>query len=148
MKYTVYTDAASSTEKGLSGCAYVIFTDDMYISSDSVKVVATTNPTHAEVVSIGLAAACLIDDEALTLSKEDSVEFYSDCFSAITFCQQCLGNLGNIPSGSKVVRNSIIVLRRLAKVSNVTFQKVRGHKDRTNPNTFVDRLAKLPVRRE
>lgn len=146
MKYTVYTDAASSAEKGLSGCAYCVLTEDTYIASDSVRVPQATNPTHAEVVSIGLAAAHLID--MIELSNEDSVEFYSDCSSAIEFCKNCLATKGGVPCSALIVKNSIKVIRQLGKKCSLTFEKVHGHKNKLNPNTFVDRLAKLPVRRE
>ena len=146
MKYVVYTDAASSSQKRVSGCSYIILTDKTYVSSDSVKVNSTSNPTHAEVVSIGLAAAYAIDH--LNPSEEDEFEFFSDCFSAIKFCNQCLESTGIVPSNSRVVINSINILRKLSEKSKVVFQKVHGHKDRINPNTFVDRLAKLPLRRD
>lgn len=146
MRYTVYTDAAASAEKAFSGCGYLIFTDRTYITSESVKVEVTANPTHAEVISIGLAAAYIIDE--LNPTKEDTVTFYSDCLSAVDFIQKYIGTTKGIASTSSSVRNSIIVLRRLNKACNVILQKVHGHKDVINPNTFVDRLAKLPLRRD
>lgn len=146
MKYIVYTDAAASTEKRMSGCGYIIHTDKTFISSDSIRVVHTYNPTHAEVVSIGLAAADLIDKS--NLSKDDVVEIHTDCLSAIEFCNNHIYQDGPICCGSKVVKNSIMVLRQLAKKCKVELSKVHGHKNSHNPNTVVDRLAKLPVRRD
>lgn len=146
MRYLVYTDAAASTQKRISGCAYVIFTDKMYITSESVKVSATYNPTHAEVVSIGLAAAYIVDN--MKVDQGDTVTIFSDCLSAIDFCKAHLDSGGSVASPSKVVRNSILVLRQLSEMCKVNFQKVHGHKDAVNPNMFVDRLAKLPLRRE
>lgn len=146
MKYTVYTDAAASLDKGLSGCGYCILTDDMYIASDSIRLTQTTNPTHAEVVSIGLVAACLIDE--VEVKKGDEVVIFSDSSSAIEFCENCLATGGIIPCSAVIVVNSIKVLRRLGSYCTISFEKVHGHKDKLNPNTFVDRLAKLPIRRE
>jgi ribonuclease HI len=146
MRYTVYTDAAASAQKKFSGCAYLIFTDKIYITSESVKMTATYNPTHAEVVSLGLAAAYICDK--LDVDENDTVVFYSDCLSAVDFVQSYIGNTKGIASTSSVVRNSVIVLRKLSKRCNVVLQKVHGHKNSINPNTFVDRLAKLPLRRD
>lgn len=146
MKYVIYTDAASSVQKRMSGCSFIIMTDVNYISSDSVKVNSTHNPTHAEVVSIGLAAAYAIDK--LNPTEDDEFEFYSDCLSAIEFCIENVKTNKVVPCGSKVVVNSMKVIRELCNCSRVTFQKVHGHKDKINPNTFVDRLAKLPLRRD
>lgn len=146
MKYIVYTDAAVSPNNGLSGCGYCILTDDTYIASDSVRVTQTTNPTHAEVVSIGLAAAHLLDE--VNLQGGDLIEFNSDCLSAVEFCKKYARGNAYVPCSAEVVRNSMAIVRRLARKYCVEFHKVHGHKDKLNPNTFVDRLAKLPVRRE
>lgn len=146
MKYIVYTDAAVSPGNGVSGCGYCILTDDTYVDSDSVRVTQTTNPTHAEVVSIGLAAACLIDK--VDLQDGDCIEFNSDCLSAVEFCKRYSHNKSYVPCSAEIVRNSMAIIRKLAKDYSVEFHKVHGHKDKLNPNTFVDRLAKLPVRRE
>lgn len=146
MKYLVYTDAAASEKKYISGCAYLIITDRMYISSDSVRVTASVNPTHAEVVSIGLAAAYLIDN--VELSADDVVTINSDCLSAVEFCRAHINTTGGVNCSSPMVRNSIVVIRELGSRCKVVFQKVHGHKDVLNPNMFADRLAKLPLRRD
>lgn len=146
MRYLVYTDAAASTQKHISGCSFIILTDSTYIASDSVRVAATSNPTHAEVVSIGLAAAYLLDNNVL--SNEDVVMINSDCLSAVEFCRENMDKTGGVNCSARVVQNSIVVLRRLNKQCKVVFQKVHGHKDVLNPNMIADRLAKLPLRRD
>lgn len=147
MKYIVYTDAAASVPKDISGCSYLILTDSLYIHSDSIRVRGLTNPKQAETISIGLAAAHLIDN--VKLEAGDTVEFNVDSFSAIQFCSDALADHSSIVMcGAKQVINSIKVLRLLDDKCNINFQKVRGHKERINPNTFVDRLAKIAIRRE
>lgn len=146
MKYIIYTDAAASKPKNILGCSYLILTEATYIDSDSIKIDGNTNPKQAETISIGLAAAYMLDN--VELSKEDVVTFYVDSFSAIEFCEDALKSNRTIPCGEIKVVNSMKVLRRLAKQCQVGFQKVHGHKERLNPNTVVDRLAKLAIRRD
>lgn len=146
MKYLIYTDAAASAQKHASGCSYIILTDKMYITSESVMVTSTSNPTHAEVVSIGLAAAYIVDN--IDVSQDDLVIIYSDCLSAVQFCREYIATTGGINCSARVVQNSIVVLRKLNSMCRVVLQKVHGHKDVLNPNMIVDRLAKLPLRRD
>lgn len=145
MKYVIYTDAAASANMNLIGCAYLILTDDSYIASESVKITDNSNPTYAEVVSVGLAAAYMLDN--VELAADDSVTYYSDCLSAVEFCRAHMNNGEIIKCSSTIVRNSIKVTRLLGSKCKVAFQKVHGHKNTLNPNTVVDRLAKLPLRR-
>lgn len=146
MKYTIYTDAAASEPKNISGCSYLILTDDSYIHSDSIRIRGLTNPKQAETISIGLAAAYLIDN--VEMKDEDVVEFNVDSFSAIEFCSDALKDDRTIVCSAKQVVNSIKILRQLNDRCTINFQKVRGHKERINPNTFVDRLAKIAIRRD
>lgn len=146
MKYIIYTDAAASDPKNILGCSYLILTESTYVDSDSIKIEGMTNPKQGETISIGLAAAYMLDN--MELSKEDVITFHVDSFSAIEFCENALKSNKPIPCGETKVVNSMKVLRRLAKRCTITFQKVHGHKKRLNPNTVVDRLAKLAIRRD
>lgn len=146
MRYTVYTDAAASVPKNISGCSYLILTEDSYVHSDSIRVNGLTNPKQAETISIGLAAAYLIDN--VTIENDDVVEFNVDSFSAIQFCGEALNQDRKVTCSARQVVNSIKVLQRLNKKCKLNFQKVRAHKERINPNTFVDRLAKIAIRRD
>lgn len=146
MIYTVYTDAAASAEKKRSGCAYVIFTDKQFVVADSVRVDLTYKPTHAEIIAIGLAAAKFIDK--INVKPGDVVQINSDCMFAVDLCRQLMDNDAPVHIKSPAVKNSIQVLRQLYQKCNVTIHKVHGHKDVVNPNMFVDRLAKLPIRRD
>lgn len=145
MKYIIYTDAAASKPKEILGCSYLILTEATYIDSDSISIPGNTNPKQAETISIGLAAAYMVDN--VELSKGDLVTFYVDSFSAIQFCEDALKSNKGIPCSEPKVVNSMKVLRQLKKKCEIEFEKVHGHKDRLNPNTIVDRLAKLAIRR-
>lgn len=145
MRYIVYTDGASSHESKTAGCSYLILTDKTYIISDSVKLDGSFNPTHAETISVGLAAAYFLDSVELT--PKDVIEFNIDCASTIDFYKSYIGNNDKIRSNKKAVVNSVQVVRDLNNRCTIRFQKVRGHKSVINPNTFVDRLAKLAIRR-
>ena len=145
MKYVVYTDGAYAQGKALGGCSYIILTDTHYISSDSTTLKQIGNPTNAETVAVGLAAAYLLDEKKVT--ENDSVEFKIDCLSTVTFCTKNVNTSGKVFSNNKKVIASIQVIRKLAKTCPVTFEKVKAHKNVLSPNTVADRLAKLAIRR-
>lgn len=145
MKYVVYTDGAGSIERKMIGCSYLILTETRYISSDSISVKNLDNPTYAETISVGLAAAYLLDN--VELSSADIVEFNIDCLSTIDFYRAYVNNNNAVRSRIKQIVNSVAIVRQLTEKCTVRFQKVRAHKNTINPNTYVDRLAKLAVRR-
>lgn len=146
MRYIVYTDGAYSQNKELGGSSYLIITDTHYISSDSTTLLKISNPTNAETVAVGSAAAYLLD--VVKITNEDVVEFHIDCLSTVTFCNKNVNMTGKVFSNNPKVVAAVKDIRRLAKVCKVTFEKVRGHKNIMNPNTVVDRLAKLAIRRD
>jgi hypothetical protein len=145
MRYMVYTDGAGSNDRNVIGCSYIILTDDNYINSGSIKLNGMSNPTHAETISVGLAAAYFIDNEEL--SPDDIIEFNIDCASTIDFYNTYLDNEDTVRTNVPAIFNSVRVVRTLRNKCKVRFQKVRGHKNVINPNTYVDRLAKLAIRR-
>lgn len=145
MRYTVYTDGAGSAEKNVAGCSYLILTETDYINSESIRLKGVANPTHAETISVGLAAAYFIDN--VELNPDDVVEFNVDCASTIDFYNKYISTTGKVRTNVKAIVNSVFVARQLMTKCNVKFQKVRGHKSVINPNTYVDRLAKLAIRR-
>ncbi len=147
MRYNVYTDGACTKQKGISGCAYIILTNDTYVSSHKQVLTGVTNPTQAETIGIGLAAKHMLRD--IPLTKEDIVEFNTDCFSSIKFCREFVFQKPKSTVRSKVaeVRIAMEDVRQLSKVCTVRFSKVKGHKDSMNPNTFVDRLCKIAIRK-
>lgn len=146
MKYIVYTDGAYSQDKSLGGSSYLIITDTEYISSNSTTLMQIGNPTNAETVAVGSAASYLLNEVKVT--SEDVVEFHIDCLSTVTFCNKNARASGKVFSNNQKVIASIKIIRKLAKTCEVTFEKVRGHKSVMNPNTVVDRLAKLAIRRD
>ncbi len=146
MRYIVYTDGACSVDKNIGGCAYLILADTDFISMESIPIPGVANPTHAETIAIGLAAAYFIDSG--DLSKDDVIEFNVDCQGAITFCKKYYNNVDNVRSNIKQIRASIKILRKLAGLCSIEFKWVRGHKGYSNPNMCVDRLAKLAIWRD
>ena len=146
MKYTIYTDGAYTQIKNLCGCSYLILTDTHYIHSDSVTLLDVSKPTNAETVSVGLAAEYLLDN--VHLEKDDVVTFNIDCLSTISFCKKYVNEKGIVMSNSSKVITAIGTLRALSRKCKVRFEKVHGHKKVINPNTYVDRLAKIAIRRD
>lgn len=146
MLYRVYTDGSGSDLQKIIGAAYLILTEDTYICHGSATVRGIDNPTYAETIAVGLAAQDLLDSNKLT--KEDEIVFYIDCVSTIKFCKKLCkrdpeANISSIP----LVKASITIVRELCKTCKVSFEKVRSHQDKVNPNTFVDKLAKFCIRR-
>lgn len=146
MRYVIYSDGASSTEKNMIGCGYLVLTENTYVASDNIRIKGQSNPTQAETISVGLAAAYAMDN--LDLHKDDTIEFYIDCAPTIDFINKYIGNNDRVYSSNKQVIASVNVVRELCKRCNVELLKVRGHKVKKNPNTYVDRLAKLSIRGE
>lgn len=144
MKYTVYTDGAYRSEDKVAGCSYLIITPTRYISSNSHKVDGIDSATLAETMAVALSAMYLLNNTELT--KDDVVEFNIDCLSTIDFYNNHAFSNGSIMSKVPAIRSAVGVVRRLAKICNVSFEKVKGHKNKIGPNTFVDRLAKIAVR--
>lgn len=146
MRYKVFTDGAASNEKNVAGCAYLILTETDYVQSESVQLKGLSNPTHAETISVGLAAAYFVD--SVKLNPDDEIEFNTDCIAAMEFYREHAFNTGVIKSGTAEIIASVKIVRQLSKKCKIRFQKVKGHKKVINPNTYVDRLAKLAIRRE
>ena len=144
MRYIVYSDGASSVEKNIIGCGFLIITESHYIASDNVKIKGQSNPTQAETIGVGLAAAYIVDN--LKLDADDTIEFYTDCAPTIEFINKYIGNRDKVFSNNRQVVASINIIRKLAKQYKVEVNKVKGHKVQMNPNKFVDRLAKLSIR--
>lgn len=146
MRYIVYTDGAGDNEQNKAACSYLVYTNNTFISKDYKSINGISNPTHAETIAVGLVAGFLAEN--LDLKKTDLVEFNVDCVSTIEFCiKYAIENPEeSIPSREKLVVISIQLLRKLNELCKVKIYKVRGHKSIINPNSYVDRLAKLGVR--
>ena len=145
MRYIVYTDGSGSNEKNVAGCSCLILTETSYVNSESVSIKGVSNPTHAETISVGLAAAYFIDN--VDLKPDDTIEFNIDCVSTIEFYNRWAKTNKKVRSNVVPIINSVFIVRKLTQKCNVVFQKVKGHKSSINPNTYVDRLAKLAIRR-
>lgn len=145
MDYVVYADGAYSLDTKKAGCAYCILTKDTYVASDSIRVDNIDSSAHAETVSIGLACAYLLDSNIL--KPEDSVMIKTDSQSAIDFCTMCI-ETKRTPSSNHVVRGAMTILIQVSEKCSLSFTKDFGHKNVLCPNTYVDRLAKIAIRRD
>ena len=138
MKYTIYADGSYSAEQQRAGCGYLILTGRNYIDSAAVKVNCKT-PTHAEILAVGLAIKYLIDN--IELNKTDVVEFNTDCIHVIEFYEKYKKEGAKRRSGE--LTDCVKNMARLSELCETRICKVRGHKNSLNPNTIVDRLAKI-----
>ena len=145
MTYTVYTDGAYSEVKKVVGCAYLITTDKTFVSCDSVRVETESSPTQAEMLAVGLACAYFIDN--CNLSEEDEIVFNIDSLYAVKLCNEYKSSFKGKYIKYEVDKRTLKLLQKLSKICKVEIRKVKGHKDKLNSNMFVDRLAKVAVRR-
>ena len=145
LQYNIYTDGAGSNTNNCVGSSYCIITDCIFIGSGFTKIEGLDNPTHAETIAVGLALAYL--DSYTRLSPDDIVYVNTDCLAVIKFCNDYMNNDNSVRTKIPEVRATIAVVRGVAKKCRLRFRKVKGHKDQINPNTHVDRLAKLAIRR-
>ena len=147
MKYVVYTDGAGDKANDSIGCAYLIITDTTYIDSSYFNIKGMSNPTQAETIAVGLAAGWIVEN--LKLTKEDSVEFYIDCASTIEYCNKFAvkNQVKNFKNKIQHVKLAIELLQQLVEITEVELHKIKAHKSRVNPNSYMDRLAKLAIRR-
>lgn len=145
MTYTVYTDGAYSEVKKVVGSSFLIITEDTFIACDSVRVETDASPTQAEMFAVGLACAYLIDN--CNIEKDDEVIFNIDSLYTVKMCNEYKESFKGKYIKYKVEKNSLTAIQQLARLCNVEIRKVRGHKDKLNSNMFVDRLAKVAVRR-
>ena len=145
MQYNVYTDGAGSNINNSVGSSFCIITDTVFVGSGFVKKVGIDNPTHAETIAVGLALTYL--NKYTELGPDDIVYIHTDCLAVIKFCSSYMDNNDGVKSNIPEVRSTISIIRGINKKCRLRFKKVRGHKDYINPNTYVDRLAKLAIRR-
>lgn len=143
MFYSVYTDGAGSDVNNVVGCAYCILTDTTFIQAGCTKLSGMCNPTHAETISVGLALSHILSN--IELKPEDTIQINTDCMAVVNFCESYIGNNDPIRSNVSQVRSTIKVLRAATNQCNIRFRKVKAHKNFLNPNTYVDRLAKLAM---
>ena len=102
-----------------------------------------SNPTNVETIAVGMAAARLID----IVQEGDSVDFKIDCLSTVDYCRKSMTTEAIYSKLPKVIK-AIKTIRKLESKCRVSFDKVRGHKNSLNPNTIVDRLSKIAIRRD
>ena len=143
MKYYVYTDACSSAERKKSSYGFLILTDDRYITSDGGALTMCT-PTYAEDYAIGLACQYITDN--IDINEDDIVTVYTDCAAAIKLFKTLLKVENFKERDNDLASKSITRARVLSSKCKFRFYKVKGHRDKLNPNTFVDRIAKVYLR--
>ena len=146
MKYKVFTDGSSYTEKNMIGVSYVILTETDFIVSDSTSISGFANPAYAETIAIGFAARYL--NTEMNLTKDDTVIFYTDCVNAIKHVSKyglCTTNKYYV-NKNKNVEAAIKSIKVLTKNTNVSIQKVHGHKVSLNPNSYVNRLCRITIK--
>ena len=145
MEYYIYTDGAASSERNVIGCAYFIMTSETFIHTNTVRVENCNNPTQAETIAIGVATMYMLKN--VEFKDGDTVGFYSDCLSTIEFCKKYIDNDLEVWTKNTLVSSSIQQLRDLRNIVPVSFIKVKGHKGKLTPNTYVDRLATFALYR-
>lgn len=142
--YRVYTDGSVDETQTGSGSAFVAFTNKSFLSN-GYHYYTGSNSAHAETLAIGLACDSILDNEELTLTKEDTVVFYVDCMSALNYMKAQLAS-NNPVNGKPVLRNAVNKLRQLNEITTVSLRKTKAHKSVFDSNIYVDALAKYAAR--
>lgn len=147
MKYYIYTDGAYNHPEKKASASFLIFTDNTYVTANYEKIVGVKAPSEAETVAVGLASAYAL--QFIDLKKGDEVEFFIDCASTISFVNRLVFENPNDKriSASKQIVGSIFAIRALKDKVTIKLSKVRAHKGEVNPNNYVDKLAKLGIRK-
>lgn len=144
MRFTVYVDAAHSTERGVGAWSFLIYTDLRFIDWVGNKSVFLNSPTCAEDIAIGLACRYLMDN--IALDKTDIVTICSDSLSSIRIMSDILDGKRKDTHSNILVDDSFKAIKELSEKCNVAFMKVRAHKPVLSPNICVDRLSKCYLR--
>ena len=145
MQYTIYTDGAYSTERRVGAWSFLIFTYDKYLTWLSGKSESIKSPTFAEDVALGLACNYLYTH--VDFNPEDNVVIYSDSLSTINLFNGVLSGRRKPKHKDILVADSIQNVLNLSTKCKITFVKVHGHKNSLSPNTCVNRMANLYIKR-
>ncbi len=129
MVYRVFTDGAHSAAKSKISAAFVILTDEDFVTAKSY-VFNGTQSNSAETIAIGSAAEYLLDDIGVT--KEDVVIFITDSRDAARYLAKAR-ELGGLKAYDNV--GCIVKVKR-----------VKGHLGGAGVNKYADRLAKYALR--
>ena len=145
MQYTIYTDGAYSTERKVGAWSFLIYTPEKYLTWLSGRSVSIKSPTFAEDIAVGLACHYLYTHEELT--SEDSIVIHSDSLSTINLFNGVLSGKRKPKHKDVLVSDSIQNVLDVNAKCKVTFVKVHGHKNSLSPNTCVNRMANLYIKR-
>lgn len=145
MQYIIYTDGAYSTERRVGAWSFLIYTNTTFLTWLSGKSTSIKSPTFAEDIAVGLACNYLYTHRELT--EEDSILVYSDSLSTINLFNGVLCGKRKTKHKDILVSDSIKSVLNVAEKCKITFVKVHGHKNSLSPNTCVNRMANLHIKR-
>lgn len=145
MQYTIYTDGAYSTERRVGAWSFLIYTQDKFLTWLSGRSFNIKSPTFAEDVAVGLACHYLYTHE--TLTEEDTIVIHSDSLSTINLFNGVMTGKRKAKHKDVLVSDSIQNVLAVAEKCKITFVKVHGHKNSLSPNTCVNRMANLYIKR-
>ncbi len=143
MVYRVFTDGAHSAAKSKISAAFVILTDEDFVTAKSY-VFNGTQSNSAETIAIGSAAEYLLDDIGVT--KEDVVIFITDSRDAARYLAKAR-ELGGLKAYDKVTQFATNKYLELCNVGCIVkVKRVKGHLGGAGVNKYADRLAKYALR--
>ena len=146
MIYHIYTDGAASAERSAMASAYVVLSDNKFIRKGFMQTSGLSNPAYAETLAVALASKDLIKN----IRKNDKIVFHIDCSSTIKFINDII-ILRSVPlneNSNGIISTALYDIDALhSKCENIKLEKVKAHKNVITPNSYVDRLAKLILRK-
>lgn len=144
MKYFVYTDGSSSHEKGTASSAYLILTEDKYISSGTYKFEDSVNSNISELNAILIGARAV----SKIVNEDDIIIFITDSKSSLNLVNLMIKSDYSYSLATDLELEVQSVLKNISdKVKKLSIMKVRAHKkDVNSPNRIVDLLARKESR--
>ncbi len=130
---SVYTDMGSTEKK--TAIAYLVMDDSVYLDSDCIVIETNTRTSEMkELYAIHYALMKLQDIE----TNDEDVTLYTDSDGALLCIER-----------TKSVRDRCVrSIRKMARELNVHFKSIKAHTKERTPNTIVDSMCTLKLKKE
>ena len=142
MHYHVFTDGTINKEDSMGFLAFMIHTDDNFITIKSDKI-DTTHITVTETLAVGKACKFLLKDVGLT--AKDKVTLYVDAQAAISYISAYLDGERRATKDERIVQTCILA-DYINKLCDLKFVKVKSHTMTYNGNDVADLVTTMTKR--
>ena len=148
MIYKVYVDAAVKLDSKICGIGFVIFSEGNFIGLGDEVISNTSDSSKGESWAVGKALEYIY--ERINPSSEDVVTIFCDSLFVCKFLNKCIQyykkgnkNIFDFEPSAPWLKSITKYVERIEATIKVV--KIKSHRDEINPNSYVDRLAKLNI---